>query len=81
MEFTKRWIRIGNKRKYFSGPVTEIRRTEIYDKGLVNVLTITYENISNNQLAEINILVPRGKLKEAIKAQQKPNERFTLGMK
>ena len=74
IHFTRQWVKIGDKRKYFNGPVTEVRRADIYDKGLINILTITYENISKNQLAEISILIPRGKLREAIDAQQKLNE-------
>jgi hypothetical protein len=74
IQFTRQWVKIGDKTKYFNGPVTEIRRTDIYDKGLINILTITYENVSKNQLAEVSILIPRGKLREAIDAQQKLNE-------
>ena len=64
----------GNKCKYFNGPVTEIRRIDIDDHGVINVMRITYENVSKNQLKEINILIPRGKLKEAIEAREKLGE-------
>jgi hypothetical protein len=71
IEFNERWIKISGKQKYFNGPVTELRRVDIYDKGVVNVMNITYENISSNHLSEITIPIPRGKLKEAIEAHEK----------
>ena len=67
---TKTSVQVGDKRKYFIGPVTELRRVNIYDKGLINILNITYENIAKNQMNEINIPIPKGKLKEAIDAQE-----------
>jgi hypothetical protein len=71
VELTEQWVKIGNKRKYFNGPITELRKVGIYDKGQINVINITYENISSNQLNEINIPIPKGKLKEAIGVQEK----------
>ena len=71
IEFNEQWIKVSDKQKYFNGPVTELRRVNIYDRGQINVLNITYENISNNQLNEINIPIPRGKLKEAVDAHEK----------
>jgi hypothetical protein len=70
IRFTKTYVQVGEKRKYFIGPVTELRRVDIYDKGLINILNITYENIAKNQLNEINIPIPKGKLKEAIDARE-----------
>ena len=70
IRLTKTSVQVGEKRKYFIGPVTELRRVDIYDKGQINVLNITYENIAKNQLNEINIPIPKGKLKEAIDAQE-----------
>ena len=67
---TKTSVQVGDKRKYFIGPVTELRRVDIYDKGLINVLNITYENVAKNRLNEINIPIPRGKLKEAIDVRE-----------
>jgi len=70
IQLTKTFVQIGDKRKYFTGPVTELRRVDIYDKGLINVMNITYENITKNQFKEISIPIPRGKLKEAIDIQE-----------
>jgi hypothetical protein len=71
VEFSERWIKISGKQKYFNGPVTELRRVDVFEKGEINIMSITYENISTNYLNEINIPIPRGKLKEAIEAQEK----------
>src|SRR5215510_14916336 len=70
VELTEEWVKIGDKKKYFSGPVTELRRVEIYDKKVFNVLIITYEIVSKKQLNEIRLPIPKGKLKEAIDAQK-----------
>jgi hypothetical protein len=71
IEFNGRWIKISDKQRYFNGPVTELRRVDIYDKGLMNIMNITYENINNNHLSEISIPIPKGKLKEAIDAHER----------
>lgn len=71
VELTAEWVKIGNKKKYFSGPVTELRRVEIYDKKEFNVIIITYEIVSREQLNEIRVPIPKGKLKEATAAQEK----------
>ncbi|HEV8282718.1 MAG TPA: hypothetical protein VGQ09_00330 [Chitinophagaceae bacterium] len=76
VELTEKWIKIGDKKKYFNGPVTELRKVGIYDKKHINVMNIVYEVISKNQLSEIIIPIPRGKLKEAIEAQEKLNEKL-----
>jgi len=79
VELTQQWVKIRNKRKYFNGPVTEFRRVGIYDKGQINVMNLTYENISKKQLKEVSIPIPRGKLIEAIEAQEKLNEKLVSG--
>ena len=71
VELSDQWIKIGGKGKYFNGPVTELRRVDIYDRGQINIMNITYENISKNQLNEISIPIPKGKLKEAIETQER----------
>jgi hypothetical protein len=71
VELTEQSVTIADKRKYFIGPVTELRRVEIYDKKDFNVMIITYEIVSKNQLNEIRLPIPKGKLKEAIDAQEK----------
>jgi len=71
VELTGQSVTIADKRKYFSGPVTELRRVEIYDKKDFNVMIITYEIVSKKQLSEIRLPIPKGKLKEAIDAQEK----------
>jgi hypothetical protein len=71
IEFSEQWIKISGKLKYFNGPVTELRRVDIYEKDKINIMNITYENISNNHLNEISIPIPKGKLKEAIDAHEK----------
>jgi hypothetical protein len=71
VELTEQSVTIGDKKKYFSGPVTELRRVEIYDKKDFNVMIITYEIVSKKQLNEISLPIPKGKLKEAIDAQEK----------
>jgi hypothetical protein len=71
IELTEQSVTIAAKRKYFSGPVTELRRVEIYDKKDFNVMIITYEIVSRKQLNEIRLPIPKGKLKEAIDAQVK----------
>ena len=71
VELTRQSVTIADKRKYFSGPVTELRRVEIYDKREFNVMIITYEIVSKKQLNEIRLPIPKGKLKEAIDAQEK----------
>ena len=71
VELTEQSVTIADKRKYFSGPVKELRRVEIYDKKDFNVMIITYEIVSKKQLNEIRLPIPKGKLKEAIDAQQK----------
>ena len=71
VELTEQSVTIADKRKYFSGPVTELRRVEIYDKKDFNVMIITYEIVSKRQLNEIRLPIPKGKLKEAIDAQEK----------
>jgi hypothetical protein len=69
VELTEQWLKIGNKREYFNGPVTEFRRIHICEKGEINVICLTYENISKKQLKEVSIPIPKGKLIEAIEAQ------------
>jgi len=71
VEFNGQWIKISGQQKYFNGPVTELRRADIYDKGQINILNITYQNISNNHLSEIIIPIPKGKLREAIDAHER----------
>src|SRR5215471_12082039 len=71
VELTEQSVTIADKKKYFSGPVTELRRVEIYDKKGFNVMIITYEIVSKKQLNEITFPIPKGKLKEAIDAQEK----------
>ena len=71
VELTGQSVTIADKKKYFSGPVTELRRVEIYDKKEFNVMIITYEIVSKKQLSEIRLPIPKGKLKEAIDAQEK----------
>jgi hypothetical protein len=71
VELTEQSVTIADKRKYFSGPVTELRRVEIYDKKDFNVMIISYEIVSKKQLNEIRLPIPKGKLKEAIDAQEK----------
>ena len=71
VEFNGQWIKISDKLKYFNGPVTELRRVDIYEKGQINIMNITYANITTNQLSEISIPIPKGKLKEAIDAHEK----------
>jgi hypothetical protein len=67
--FTKTSILINGQEKLFSGPVTELRRVEISDMRSFNIFCITYENLVKENLNEIMIPVPRGKLKEAIQLQ------------
>ena len=71
VELTEQSVTIADKKKYFAGPVTELRRVEIYDKKRFNVMIITYEIVSKRQLNEIRLPIPKGKLKEAIDAQEK----------
>ena len=71
IEFNDQWIKIADKLKYFNGPVTELRRVDIYDKGQINIMNITYENVTNHKLTEICIPIPKGKLKEAIDAHER----------
>ena len=71
VELTEQSVTIADKRKYFSGPVTELRRVEICDKKDFNVMIITYEILSKRQFNEIRLPIPKGKLKEAIDAQEK----------
>lgn len=71
VELTGQWVKIGNKKKYFAGPVTALRRVDIYDKKKINIMNITYENLSKNQMNEITLPIPKGKLKEAIEVQEK----------
>jgi len=71
VELTKQSVTIADKKKYFAGPVTELRRVEIYDKREFNVMIITYEIVSKKQFNEIRLPIPKGKLKEAIDAQEK----------
>jgi len=71
IEFNGQWIKISGKQRYFNGPVTELRRVDINDKGPINIMNITYENINNSHLSEISIPIPKGKLKEAIDAHER----------
>lgn len=71
VELTEQWVKIGDKRKYFTGPVTQLRRVDIYDKKQFNIMSISYEILSKSQLNEIHVPIPKGKLKEAIEAQEK----------
>ena len=71
VELTEQSVTIADKKKYFSGPVTELRRVEIHDNKEFNVMIITYEIVSKKQLTEIRLPIPKGKLKEAIDAQEK----------
>jgi hypothetical protein len=71
VELTDQSVTMAEKKKYFSGPVTELRRVEIYDKKNFNVMIITYEIVSKKQFNEIRVPIPKGKLKEAIDVQEK----------
>ena len=70
MQLTRTSVQLGSELTYFTDAVTELRRIDIYDKGLINVMNIVYENVAKSRFAEISIPIPRGKLKEAISIQE-----------
>lgn len=78
VELTEQWVKIGDKRKYFSGPVTELKRVDISEKKDFNLMTITYEILTKGQLNEVMFPIPKGKLKEAIQVQYKLYTRRTM---
>ncbi|MBS1621055.1 MAG: hypothetical protein JST10_05040 [Bacteroidetes bacterium] len=60
------------ERNYFLGTGNDVfKRVNIIDSGLVNIMVIHYRssNSTSGNLNEIRILVPKGKLKEAIRVQ------------
>lgn len=71
VRLTEQWVKIGDKRKYFCGPVTQLKHVSIYEQKGFNMMSITYEILSKGQLNEIRIPIPKGKLREAIDAQEK----------
>jgi len=58
----------------------ELRLVNIRDAGKMNILEITYENITSKptDLQDIYVLVPKGKLREAIELQEYLLYRYQL---
>jgi hypothetical protein len=70
IEFTDKTVQIGNKRKIFKSSELELRRVDIDERGKMNIMNITYESTNHkNEVREIRLPIPRGKLKEAIDVQ------------
>jgi hypothetical protein len=69
ISFTRTSIVIDGKARSFNGPLIQVKKVNISNNDLLNILTISYENLDQGKSNEINIPVPRGKLKEAIQLQ------------
>lgn len=63
---------IGDKKKSYNTPLHQLRRVIIHESDSMNIMEITYELCISafTHLEEINILVPKGKLREAIALQE-----------
>ncbi|HEY6502778.1 MAG TPA: hypothetical protein VIZ28_02270 [Chitinophagaceae bacterium] len=73
---TKKEVRINDVHEVFHDGDHELRRISIREAGKMNVLEITYENLSSrlHNTNDIYILVPKGKLREAIELQERIRE-------
>ncbi len=62
---------IGVEKKNYNTPLHQLRRVIIHESDAMNIMEITYELCTSafTQLEEINILIPKGKLREAIAIQ------------
>lgn len=73
VEITTDNISVGNRHHPFKSGANALRRINILDEGLINVMVIRYDSVGNRTIEphEIRVPVPRGKLKEAILVQEK----------
>lgn len=71
VEITTDKISVGNRYHRINSENGRLRRVNILDEGLINILEIRYDSGHENfeDFMEIRIPVPRGKLKEAILVQ------------
>jgi hypothetical protein len=69
-------VSIGDNQHHFSSNEHEFKRIDIRDEGEMNVMNITYRWSKRKDpgLDEIRILVPKGKLKEAIEVETRLNK-------
>ena len=69
---TNKQVSIDGIDQSFDGGDHELRLVNIRDAGKMNILEITYENINSKltDLQDIYVLVPKGKLREAIELQE-----------
>ena len=72
---TQQRIWIDDKQEYFHFHDRQLRRINISDEGKLNVMQITYEQYHHkgSYNNDIHVPVPRGKLKEAIKVEERLN--------
>ena len=73
VEITSEKISVGNRHHPFNTDNNTLRRVNILDEGMMNVMEICYDSGTKNfeTFIEIRVPVPRGKLKEAILVQEK----------
>lgn len=73
VKITSAVISVGNTEHHFNSDNSKLKRINILDEGLINVIEIRYDSGKNNfkNFNEIRLPVPRGKLKEAILVQEK----------
>lgn len=65
---THQKIWIGDEVQTFRGKEKQLKKIHIRDEGKMNILEISFENLSGSQatVADIRIPIPKGKLREAI---------------
>lgn len=73
VKFAHGKILVGETMYHFNSNNINLRRINILEAGLINIMEICYETKGKKfpQLIELRIPIPRGKLKEAVMVQEK----------
>ena len=75
---TEKKVVVDDTNEAFNDSHHQLRRVAIHDAGNMNVMKISYDASDRQQRGpvEINILVPKGKLREAIQLQERLTARL-----
>jgi len=71
VKITPDQVWIGDDRQHFNNKDCELTTIDLRDEGKINILSIGYKNIDTATVNEIKILVPKGKLREAVEVQER----------
>lgn len=76
VRITPEQVWIGDDRQHFSNDECKITTIDLRDEGKINILSIGYKNNDSAVVKEIKILVPKGKLREAVEVQERLTQRI-----